>query len=139
MSKREYVTPVMSEEIFEADEYIAACWKVACARPGTDDYDEHVSGKDVTHNLYDGGKGCGNANNQWIVENEDGTFSMIEKNTKNQGDLTCIMTDSNWGNETLKASNVSVGETVYWITNASDNSNRTWHHYGTVEANGNHS
>lgn len=139
MKKKEYRMPIINEEVFEADEYVAACWKVACARPGTADYDEGVFGKDVTHKLYDGGKGCGNANNQWIVENADGTFSMIEKNTKNQGDLTCIMTDSSWQNTTLKVSDVKDGDMVYWITNASDGSGRTWHHYGLAEGNGNHS
>ena len=31
MAKLEYVTPCVSEEVFAADEYVAACWGVACA------------------------------------------------------------------------------------------------------------
>ena len=139
MGKLAYTTPVMSEEVFEADEYVAACWKVACARSGTDDFDEKVLGKDVTHKLYDGNKGCGYADNQWIEENGDGTYSMTERNTVNQGNLTCIMTNSEWNNPTTTISSVKGGDKLYWITNANDGSNRTWHHYGTVETNGNHS
>lgn len=139
MAKLEYVTPCVSEEVFAADEYVAACWKVACARSGTDDFDEKVLGKDVTHKLYDGNKGCGYADNQWIEENGDGTYSMTERNTVNQGNLTCIMTNSEWKNQTTTISSVKDGDKLYWITNANDGSNRTWHHYGTVETNGNHS
>lgn len=34
MAKLEYATPRMSEEVFAADEYVAACLKLYCAIPG---------------------------------------------------------------------------------------------------------
>lgn len=138
MEKRVYTTPVMQEECFMADEYVAACWKVACDRPTNGDYDEGAS-NDVTHKLYEGNQGCGYADNQVITENADGTVSMTEVNVKNQGTLPCTITDSSWNATTLNASDVKSGETIYWITNANDGSGRTWHHYGEAEVYGNHS
>lgn len=140
MEKRAYTTPVMHEECFMADEYIAACWDVACARAGSDDYAEpSVGGKEVTHASNADGKGCGHAENQIITENADGTVSMTEVNVPNQGTLPCVMTDSSWNPVSLNAGDVKTGDTIYWVTNANDGSARTWHHYGTAQVYGNHS
>lgn len=133
--KKKYVTPVMGAELFEAEEYVAACWMVGCARAWNGDGTEVSTGRgDVVHKSYSGGKGCGYAENQVIGQNADGTISMVEKDVLNQGQLACTITDSSWNPISMKASDVKVGETVYWITNANDGSGRSWHHYGEVQA-----
>lgn len=140
MAKLEYVTPCVSEEVFAADEYVAACWGVACARAqenGAEDWKE-PSEKDVSHHKNSDGTGCGHANNQWIIVNSDGSVRMTEKNTRQQGDLDCIITNATWSAVSgLNVNNITNGQTIYWITNASDGSGRTWHHKGAVSISGN--
>ena len=65
---------------------------------------------------------------------------MTEKNTRQQGDLECIITDANWNPvQGLNANNITNGQTIHWITNAADDSGRIWHHYGNIQMNNNHS
>ena len=142
LMRKQYVTPMMSEEVFQAEEYVAACWTVACERAGTQYWQEDAA-RDVSHNRFNGGKGCGYAKNQVISSAGDGTVKMTEVLTKGQGDLSCTITDSHWNKTTLKESDVKIGETVYWTTTATDGTNRVWHHWGTVQSmgggNANHS
>ena len=140
MAKLEYVTPCVSEEVFAADEYVAACWGVACARAKENDapdWQEDAT-KDVSHHRYPEGTGCGYASNQWIIEKPDGSVFMTEGNTRQQGDLECTITNSDWSVvQGLNANNITNGQTIYWITNASDGSGRTWPHYGSSQMNNN--
>lgn len=136
--KLTYVTPQMHEEIFQANEYVAACWYIGCAKAGSDDYYE--SG-DITHGAQASGTGCGHAQNQAIRVSDTGVVSMVEVQTDRLGDLPCTITDSKWNPITLNQSDVETGKTIYWTTTSG---NRTWHHYGTVGgtgdgANANHS
>lgn len=133
--KKQYVTPVMREETFQAEEYVAACWTVACARAGTK-YAQEDSERDVSHNRFSGNRGCGYAQNQVISTQADGTVKMVEVSTKNQGDLPCTITDASWNATTLSSSDIAIGETVYWTTTATDGTGRVWHHYGQVQAAG---
>lgn len=44
--KREYSKPVMNVEVFEASEYVAACWKINCNVPSGYGYlDKNSNGK----------------------------------------------------------------------------------------------
>lgn len=141
MAKLTYVTPMMNEEIFAADEYVAACWTVSCARADASDYNEGYGGtynRSVTHNTYTDGTGCGHAKNQLITDNADGTVGMVEVQTSGLGDLPCTLTTSDWSaSATYLSSAITHGETVYWTTSAADG--RVWHHYGNAVADGNHS
>ena len=142
MAKLEYVTPCVTEEVFAADEYVAACWGVACDRAqekGAQDWQEN-EGKDVSHHKYPEGKGCGHANNQWIIGKPDGSVIMTEKNTRQQGDLECMITDAGWNSvQGLNANNIKNGQTIHWITKAADGTGRIWHHYGNIQMYDNHS
>ena len=132
---REYVTPRMTGETFAANEYIAACWGVACQTSWANDY-ERWQGDDrngVTHDA----EHCGNSSNQVIkVDKDNNPITMIETGTDGLGNLTCIIY---WGSDLgsdysqiRDISTVGIGDTIYWTTTASDG--RTWNHKGTVFA-----
>lgn len=148
MTKLAYMTPVMSEEAFVADEYVAACtvWTVSCNLPGTAGAQEDQWGH-VTHNKNDDGTGCGNAKNQWIEIDEKGNVSMVEGNTSGLGDLPCTLTDSGWNTTSYNNTNITQGTTIYWTTSTTSGGGRngreprTWHHVGSaqVSSTSNHS
>lgn len=128
---REYVTPRMTGETFAANEYIAACWGVACQTGWANDYERWQGDFDdgVTHDAAH----CGNSSNQVIkVDKNNNPIKMIETGTDGLGDLTCtIFTDERY--DTVRdVSTVEVGNIIFWTTTASDG--RTWNHMGTVFA-----
>lgn len=141
MRKLVYETPVMTEDVFMADEYVAACgWTIACTigeQGGVNGADDPIKAQGVTHNAYANETGCGWAESQ-IVSVEDGTVSMLEYNKVNNSyNRDCTLTDANWNKKTYNANEIEEGQTIYWTTSASGN--RTWHHYGTVGNVSNHS
>lgn len=128
---REYVTPRMTGETFAANEYIAACWGVACQTIWANGYEQWQGDFDngVTHDMAH----CGNSSNQVIkVDENNNPIKMIETGTSGLGDLTCtIFTDERY--DTVRdVSTVEVGNIIFWTTTASDG--RTWNHKGTVFA-----
>lgn len=137
MARLSYTTPSMHEELFAADEYIAACtswtsWGVTCNRAGSRDYDEHGGwNNNITHMKYDNGEGCGWSKNQVITVQENGAVSMTEVDTQGLGSLVCTLTDRNYNPTTYSADSLENGQTIYWTTSSG---NRTWHHYGTIDA-----
>ena len=114
---------------FEANEYVAACWYIACdyGEAGITDPYSHL-----LHNAYANGTGCGHADNQLIYEVSDGVFRIREEDGYGEDyDLQMTRNENYYGlSNTL--SNVSLGETIYWTTTASDG--RKWYHKGTVES-----
>ena len=145
--KERWRTPSIQVEEFEANEYVAACWQIACAVPngaaigeqvedpmpgsGGPWWDRWTTG---THSRQSNGTGCGWEHSQYIVEVRDGVFNVTE-----YGDniLPCELTrNPNWSGLSSTISNVQVGETIYWTTELG---NTVWHHYGTVgQADPNH-
>ena len=136
---REYVTPRMTGETFAANEYIAACWAIACdwgirgGEQGTNNLDLPFwihEGSDAIHTLRGDGTGCGHANNQYITENADGSFSIMEINTQGLGNLnTRLTTNSDYWYLSSSITGVEPGDEIYWTTSSG---NRTWYHSGTV-------
>lgn len=125
--KKQWTSPRILVQEFEANEYVAACWGVACDYEWANWYDrEHP---DTTHD-----KGhCGFVGHQVLIDSDDnGTpESMIEVGTDGLGELKCtIFEDSNYSQQ-IPPADVSVGEIIYWTTSAGS---RTWHHKGIVEA-----
>lgn len=136
MAKLEYVTPCVNEEVFAADEYVAACWGVACDRAkenGAKDWQEETN--NVSHHKYPEGAGCGYVNNQWIKTDASGNVTMKEIKTDGLGTLTCTITGDNWeGIRSLNKNDLNTGDMIYWTTSSG---NRTWHHKGVVNISGN--
>lgn len=137
MAKLEYATPMMSEEVFAADEYVAACWGVSCSRgagPKEVNYVEDAR-RGITHGKLATGTGCGYENHQYIKVDKNGNVTMDEIDTDGLGTLKCTIKGTNWiGNITLNVKNLHQGDTIYWTTSSGD---RTWHHLGTVNMSGN--
>ena len=135
--KKEYVTPVMVGAKFAANEYVAACWAIAC------DYGENTTnGNDPFHkwdpNYYHtqnpNGTGCGWKENQYIYENANGSFSVTEINTDQLGDLVCKLSKTGYTDVKssifLSETDIKNGILIYWTTTYGD---RTWSHKGTIE------
>ena len=129
---KKWETPQTVVQEFEANEYVAACWGVGCNVNWSNDYEKRQGdyGNGVTHTW----NHCGNSSNQVIFDdNDDGIADrMIETGTDGLGDLACtIYTDGTYRTE-KNVSSVSIGDTIFWTTTASDG--RTWNHMGTVFA-----
>lgn len=132
MERKEWVTPRVMVEEFEANEYVAACWQIACAvgAKGGVDYpnpDPMPWNEGQTHSHNSDGKGCGWAHSQYIREVGDDTFTVTE-----YGDniLDCDLTrNEDWSELRNTISNVEPGDRIYWTTSLG---NRTWHHWGEV-------
>lgn len=130
---KRWETPRTVVQGFEANEYVAACWGVGCDINWSNDY-EKQHGRDYWNGVIHTANHCGNSSNQVIFDdNDDGTADrMIETGTDGLGDLVCtIYWDGSYSTK-RNVSSVSIGETIYWTTRASDG--RTWNHKGTVFA-----
>lgn len=123
-------TPRVTIQEFEPNEYVAACWGVACDVDWSNRYENWQGDYDngVTHR----GDHCGNSSNQVIFDdNGDGIGDrMVETGTDGLGDLACTIYTDDTYRTVRKVSTVKIGNEIYWTTTASDG--RTWNHRGTV-------
>ena len=136
MEKRRWVCPQANVQEFEANEYVAACWGVACDVMG-----DSQSGKDPmrpNEKLGHNKDYCGQLSHQYIMTDENNVpTEMIEIDTKKSlnGKLPCtIYTDGTY-QIVRDIRTVSVGDYIYWTTSKDT---RTWSHHGRVVG-GNHS
>lgn len=136
---REYIRPTMQGEMFAANEYVTACWGVACSTddanaveknwywgpswfPGLSNYQLGQT-HDTAH--------CGKMTNQWVIDdNGDGVIDkMIETGTSGLGDLNCVLYSDAKYDTGASFDGVGIGSYIYWTTSSG---NRTWHHQGKV-------
>ena len=124
--KRKYERPMAFEETFMTNEYVAACWGVACSIDSANKVDKGHYGVDHV------AKHCGLDTNQHIYTNSKGVaVSMIEEGTDGLGNLTCnLYTDSSY-RYSKSYSSVKQGDYIYQTTKSG---NRTWHHQGFVKS-----
>ena len=124
--KRKYERPMAFEETFMTNEYVAACWGVACSIDSANKVDKGHYGVDHV------AKHCGLDTNQHIYTNSKGVaVSMIEEGTDGLGNLTChLYTDASYQDPKSYAS-VKPREYIYWTTKSGDG--RIWHHQGYVK------
>ena len=130
--KAKWETPRIKVETFAPNDYVSACWGVACDVTAANQYEKTIGTYNPV-NLFHDAYNCGQASNQYIQDkNGDGTIdTMTETGTKGLGNLKCTLyTD---GTYTTKESYSSVqpGSYIYWTTSASS---RTWHHQGRAVA-----
>lgn len=122
MEKRNYCSPRLAVEHFIPNEYVAACWYVACEIPTTRyENSKAYYGQDTSgawHSKRDDYTGCGWAQNQHVFDRTDGRFSIVEENTKYTSDLNAKITSE------LKS--VTDGAYLEWTTN--DGSTMYYHH-----------
>lgn len=139
--KKTWETPSIMVQQFEANEYVAACWSVACSvgngnygSYGTEDNWAHWNGVAPYGNQCDDHTGsCSHsANNQFNVS-DSGVVSFYAENNNQQGSLSGGYTSYIDVNSSGK---VDGGDIIFWYTlGAKDKNNpkgRRWNHYGTV-------
>lgn len=139
--KKMYEKPMAFEEAFMADEYVAACYYLACER-GSHEWKGDLS---KWHNIPEKGnvfhsplgtkKTCGDETANRVITDNGGVFENVQEHNGQQG----------WINGTFysyddndKSNSLSSGDTVYWCT-VDKNNTRRWNHYGTLKlADANH-
>lgn len=138
-TRRTYCKPMLSVERFAANEYVAACWGVACVVANANTY-EQTNNTQVWKD--DGNNGhrsanCGNAKNQVIYDdnNDNVPDRMIEEGTDGLGNLTCHIYSDAAYSTSKNIADVKVGDYIYWRTYIDDNpQKKCWSHQGKVVA-----
>ena len=127
--KEKWMAPKTVIEEFTPNEYVAACWGVACSWEKANKYEKD-------HGFYDHGNvshaadHCGFQEYQKIDLNSKGDpVSMTEVGTDGLGNLHCTIYRNSYYNSILPISEVKVNQTIYWTTTSGS---RTWHHQGIV-------
>lgn len=115
---------------------------LACKR-GSKGWDGNVGhwhynaeyGSNVSHSPLGTADTCGDKTANRVITDNGGVFEKVQEHNGEQGWIngTYCGYDDNDNSKTLSA-----GDTVYWST-FSENKNRRWNHYGTLEqADANH-
>ena len=126
--KKMYEKPMAFEEAFVADEYVAACYFLACKR-GSKGWDGNVAhwhyaeyGRNVSHSPLGTANTCGDKTANRVITDNGGVFEKVQEHNGEQGwlDGTYCGYDDNDNSNTLSA-----GDTVYWST-FSENKDRRW-------------
>lgn len=132
---REYVRPMMTGETFATNEYVAACFMLACHRgskgnPYVDSYpywDGPERGK-VSHSPIGTADTCGDASANRVITSEGGLVQNVGEYNGQQGWLNGVYT--HWI-DNGKEGEVDPGDIIFWYTTASDG--RKWNHWGVVQ------
>ncbi|MGN0643687.1 hypothetical protein [Gemmiger sp.] len=138
--KQTWVTPRVNIQNFEANEYVAACWGVAC-KVGSGDYGGYTwspywQGLEPLGRDKDDHTGpCSHSENNQFRVNDSSTevtdFWEInaDQKTNLNGGVTYYIDNDNSGN-------INGGDIIFWYTDGSKDQNnpygRRWLHYGTV-------
>ena len=129
---RSWVKPRTEVQKFEANEYVAACWSVAC-KVGNGNYGgynwSYWGGQKPYGGECDDHTGsCSEAGNNQFNVDANGNVSFYAEESSDQGSLNGGYTgyiDNNGNNV------VDDGDKIFWYT-LSGNRDRRWNHYGTV-------
>lgn len=118
--KKMYEKPMAFEETFVADEYVAACYFLACKR-GSDKWDGNADkwggvdeyGYGVSHSPLGTPHTCGDKTANRVITDNGGVFKNVQEHNGQQGWIsgTYYGYDDNDDNGKL-----SPGDTVYWCT-----------------------
>lgn len=136
LNMREYVTPRMTGETFAANEYIAACYTLACRRGSDSDlpygyrwkHDEFGGG--TTHSPIGTSGTCGDEIANRILTNDNGEIIEIAEHNAQQGWLPAGLDE--WID--LNDDNIcNGGDVIYWHT-LSQSGDRRWNHWGFAQA-----
>lgn len=137
---KDYIKPMMNSELFMADEYVAACWYVACNYENANELEKKMLPTNPNNhgkNNYTDGQThaleqCGTSGNQVIVTDPlNVATGMYEINSKTGvKELVCALYSSTSYDSTIPYSGVNIGDTIYWTTKLGNGT--TWYHQGTV-------
>lgn len=142
--KKMYEKPMAFEEAFVADEYVAACYYLACERGshgwnGNNDKWGGIpeSRYKVSHSSI-GTKGtCGDKTANRVITDNGDIFKNVQEHNGQQGWINGEF--CGYDNNDNDHPELSPGDTVYWSTFSNETPPRRWNHYGTLElADANH-
>ena len=132
--KKQWTLPCILVQAFEANEYVAVCWKVGCGN-NTTKHNQHSnapfgnrwSGREGPYdNEFNHDGDCRIADNNYF--NANGTnITFVEENTSAQPGLKGGF---DYWQDVNSNSIVDTGDVIYWYT---DNGYRRWNHWGYVE------
>ena len=115
--KKMYEKPMAFEEAFVADEYVAACYFLACKR-GTDGWDGNVAhwdyhaeyGRNVSHSPLGTANTCGDKTANRVITDNGGVFEKVQEHNGEQGwlDGTYCGYDDNDNSNTLSAGDIGL-------------------------------
>ena len=117
--KKMYEKPMAFEEAFVADEYVAACYFLACKR-GSDKWDGNADkwggvdeyGYGISHSPLGTPHTCGDKTANRVITDNGGVFERVQEHNGQQGWIsgTYCGYDDNDNSKTLSA-----GDTVYGL------------------------
>ena len=123
--KKEYVRPMIIGEEFSADEYVSACWGVACNTSAANKIEDDLNNNPIYGHQ---SQYCGQYTHQVIANNVP--VKMIEVDTY-WGDLECTLYTDDTYSEEKDISTVTGDSTIYWVTEGLGNN--IYHHVGTTQ------
>lgn len=126
---KKWTAPVIEVQVFEANEYVAACWGVACDTNEANAFEKRMNNYPVGgHNS----SLCGKQSHQYVFTDANNVaIGMQEQKHPSWGTLTCTLyTDQNY-NVKRNIATVDPGDVIYWTTQKFGN---LYHHVGTVQA-----
>lgn len=139
--KRVYESPKACAEIFTANEYIAACYDLACSvgaggnPPYGFKWNREEYGSDVSHSKPGTADTCADSTANRVITGEGGTFHSIGEYNGEQGWINGAL---DYWKDVNENGRYDTGDVVYWHT-LSGNNDRRWNHWGTIaQADPNH-
>lgn len=141
MMKRVYESPKACAEIFTANEYIAACYKLACSvgAGGNQPADSCWNHKEYGENVSPSAPGtegtCADSTANRVITGDGGVFQAIQEHNGQQGWIDGGL--DNWEDKNSNGQ-YDAGDVIYWHTFSSGQTRR-WNHWGTIaQADPNH-
>ena len=134
--KKMWAEPRVQVQEFIPNEYVAACFKLACRRgsEGNSYPDDFWYGGERggdSHSPIGTPDTCGDANANRVITSEGGTFQSVGEFNGEQGWLNGKMT--HWIDKGQPGV-IDPGDIIFWYTESGFGSNkRKWNHWGYVE------
>ena len=128
--KKKYNVPKMFSEVFNPEQYISACYAIAChaGNETAPSYGwlESEYGQKISHSTVGTSGTCGDSLSNRILTNDNGVITHVQENNSEQGWISGGL--DSWidvnGNGKCDG-----GDIIYWHT-YSGNYDRRWNHWG---------
>ncbi len=132
--KRRYEKPMAYVEEFGANEYIAACYYLACRRGdyGTSGIENHWSDKEyggVSHSHLGTPATCADSSANRVITDDGGKYQKVQEKNGEQG---WISGGFDYWIDKNNINKMDAGDIIYWYTKSNSN-DRRWNHYGILE------
>ena len=126
--KKKWVAPRVEVQKFEANEYVAACWGVACDKGMGNDWS--WDGSPIPIRVKHSSSVCGSFDNQVVYDDDnDGVADRLVELHFGERQAT-LYTDDSYKYE-KDISEVKPGQVIYWVTTLA---RINYWHVGTVQA-----